>query len=225
MPPLLPHYTHQINPKLKHTYLSFDREGNLLIKSPGLTQYQLERLLLKKAAWIQRSISKIKKKKGKQCKFDKECQLYYLGNPYPLNLQYRNQKGTKLLFDGAQFTLYYHTYNEIRFHQHIDRFYRTKAESYIPHRVNIWAEKMSLIPHAVHFRKTKRQWGSCSAYNKLSFNTMLMKLPLDTIDYVIVHELAHIQHKHHQKAFWKLVEDTMPFYKEQIVLLKTYTTD
>jgi predicted metal-dependent hydrolase len=224
MTSLLPHYTHQINPKLKHTYLSFDREGNLLIKSPGLTQAQLEQLLLKKSAWIQRSQYKIKQKKGKQCTFTKECQLYYFGNPYPLKLQHCSQKGTKLLFDGTQFTLYYHTYNETRFHQHINRFYRTEAQAYIPHRVKVWAEKMALRPHAVYFRKTKRQWGSCSACNKLSFNTMLIKLPHETIEYVIIHELAHIRHKHHQKAFWKLVEDTMPSYKQQIALLKTYTT-
>jgi predicted metal-dependent hydrolase len=52
---------------------------------------------------------------------------------------------------------------------------------------------------------------------------MVMKLPLDVIEYIIVHELAHIQHKHHQQAFWKHVEHYLPEYKTQVTLLKEYT--
>ena len=50
---LLPQYTHIVNPKLKHIYLTFDDEGNLLIKSPKVSQRKIEQLLLKKSSWIQ----------------------------------------------------------------------------------------------------------------------------------------------------------------------------
>ena len=53
---------------------------------------------------------------------------------------------------------------------------------------------------------------------------MLMKLPQDVIQYIIVHELAHIKHKHHQKSFWKLVETHIPNYKQHVTELKKYTT-
>jgi predicted metal-dependent hydrolase len=83
---------------------------------------------------------------------------------------------------------------------------------------------MQLFPEAIRFRKTKRQWGSCSGKNVLSFNTMLMKLPEEVIAYVVVHELAHIAHKHHQRSFWKLVGQHMPDYEAHIAELHTYTT-
>ena len=83
---------------------------------------------------------------------------------------------------------------------------------------------MALVPTNIRFRKTKRQWGSCSGKNVLSFNTMLMKLPLSVIQYIIVHELAHIKHKHHQKSFWKLVEEHLPDYRQRVAELHTYTT-
>ena len=83
---------------------------------------------------------------------------------------------------------------------------------------------MGVVPNKLSFRKTKRQWGSCSAKNDLSFNTMMMKLPQDVIQYIIVHELAHITHKHHQKTFWECVEAYLPEYKTQVKELKNYTT-
>ena len=130
----------------------------------------------------------------------------------------------KLDFDGSTFALFYHTYDERLFQTHIDRFYKKEAEKFIPSCVEEWAEKMSLSPTQIRFRKTKRQWGSCSAKDVLCFNTMMLKLPENVIQYIIVHELAHIKHKHHQKDFWQLVESYLPQYKLQVKELKNYTT-
>lgn len=221
---LLPHYVHIVNPKLKHIYLSFDNEGNLVIKSPKVSIKQIEQLLLKKASWINTAREKIQQKKGKALDFSGLMELYYLGKGYPLTLIPHSQKRVKLEFDEDRFTLFYHTYNETLFQKHIDRFYKIEAQKHIPSRVTEWAEKMSLSPQELCFRKTKRQWGSCSAKNVLSFNTMMLKLPEDVIQYIIVHELAHIKHKHHQKAFWQLVEAHLPQYKLQVKELKNYTT-
>ncbi len=220
----LPHYIHIVNPKLKHIYLSFDNEGNLVIKSPKVSMKQIEQLLLKKASWISTSREKIQNKKGKSLDFSNVLELYYLGEVYPLTLSPHSQKRVKLDFNGEHFTLFYHTYDETLFQRHIDRFYKTEAQKHIPSRVALWAEEMSLSPKELRFRKTKRQWGSCSGKNVLSFNTMMLKLPEDVIQYIIVHELAHIKHKHHQKAFWQLVEVHLPLYKLQIKELKNYTT-
>jgi predicted metal-dependent hydrolase len=221
---LLPQYIHIVNPKLKHIYLSFDNEGNLVIKSPKVSLKQIEQLLLKKASWISTSREKIQQKKGKALDFSSLMELYYLGESYPLTLTPHSQKRVKLDFDGEYFTLFYHHYDETLLQRHIDRFYKTEAEKFIPSRVTEWAEKMSLSPQEIRFRKTKRQWGSCSGKNVLSFNTMMLKLPEDVIQYIIVHELAHIKHKHHQKAFWQLVETHLPQYKLQVKELKNYTT-
>ncbi len=221
---LLPRYTHIVNPKLKHTYLSFDNEGNLVIKSPKVSQRYIEQLLLKKSNWINKSKEKLLQKKGKLLDFSQEAELYYKGQPYPLKLMEYSKKRTKLIFDQELFSLCYHQYDEILFQKHIDTFYKKEAKEFIPLLVEKWSGNMALSPTSIHFRKTKRQWGSCSAKNVLSFNTMMMKLPQGVIQYIIVHELAHIKHKHHQKSFWKLVEHYMPDYKQHVTELKKYTT-
>jgi len=221
---LLPQYKHIINPKLKHIYLSFDEGGDLIIKSPKVSLHKIEQLLLKKASWIQKSRDKLQDKKGKALNFSTMPELYYMGKVYPLILTSQDKKKCQLHFDGMQFTMLYHSYDENLFQKHVDRFYKMQAQEYIPSLAKKWGEAMSLSPSNIRFRKTKRQWGSCSGKNVLSFNTMIMKLPQDVIQYIIVHELAHIRHKHHQKAFWKEVEAYLPDYKSQVQELKNYTT-
>ena len=221
---LLPQYIHIVNPKLKHIYLTFDDEGNLVIKSPKVSQKKIEQLLLKKASWINHSREKIQQKKGKALDFSKDQECYFLGEAYPFTLIQHHKKRTLLDFDGEKFTLFYHTYDEKLFQKHLDVFYKNEAQRHIVSHVDDWADKMGLVPADVRFRKTKRQWGSCSSKNILCFNTMMMKLPHHVIQYIIVHELAHIKHKHHQTSFWKLVEHHLPDYKKWVKELKNYTT-
>jgi len=221
---LLPRYTHIVNPKIKHTYLSFDNEGNLVIKSPNVSQHYIEQLLLKKSNWINRSREKLLQKKGKALDFSQQTELYYQGQAYPLRLIEQTKKRTTLIFDQEVFLLYYHQYDEVLFQKHVDNFYKEEAKQFVPLLVEKWSGQMALTPTNIRFRKTKRQWGSCSGKNILSFNTMMMKLPQDVIQYIIVHELAHIKHKHHQKSFWNLVEKYLPDYKQHVTELKNYTT-
>jgi len=105
-------------------------------------------------------------------------------------------------------------------HDEIERLYREKAKELIPPLVEKFSHKMQLYPTKVSFRKAKTRWGSCSARNSLSFNIHLMQTPLSFIEYVVVHELAHIQHKNHSRAFWSLVEEMLPDYKERRSLIK-----
>jgi len=224
MSQFLPIYTHIINPKLKYTYLSFDEAGNLIIKSPKVSQHYIEQLLIKKSAWITRSREKIVQKKGRIPNLVYGGELYYKGTAYPLRIIIHNKEKTLLDFEKKIFLLYSHQNDTTLFQKHIDHFYKKEAEKFLPEVVKNYAQQMQLFPERIRFQKTKRQWGSCSGKNILSFNTMLMKLPEDVIEYVVIHELAHIKYKHHQKSFWELVERHMPLYKEKIRELHTYTT-
>lgn len=221
---ILPHYTHIIRPSLKHIYLSLDEEGELVIKSPKVSQRSIEQLLLKKASWIRKSQEKWRTRKGKPLNLKRENKIYFLGENYPLILQEHSKKRTILTFDKKAFYIHYHSLDTDILQKSIDRFYKKEALRYIPKIVEVWANKMHLEYNAIQFRKTKRQWGSCSANNHLSFNIMVMKLPIDVIQYIVIHELAHIKHKHHQKPFWECVGRYAPDYQMHIEELKNYTT-
>ena len=72
---------------------------------------------------------------------------------------------------------------------------------------------MGLDYSEIKYRKMKSRWGSCSSKRVLTFNTELIKINKELIDYVIVHELAHIKHMNHSKQFHALVEKYLPLSK------------
>lgn len=95
-----------------------------------------------------------------------------------------------------------------------------QAKTYIPSRVDYFSELMQLEPTGIKITKAKKRFGSCSGRNSLCFSCYLMLYPKSAIDYVVVHELAHIKHHNHSKAFYTLIEQYMPDYKERIKQLK-----
>lgn len=104
----------------------------------------------------------------------------------------------------------------------LDEFYRKKAKELIPKLVEKYSLNMSLYSTSVKFRKNKNTWGSCNYKNGLNFNILLLKYPIEIIEYVVIHELAHIRHKNHSKEFWNLVEVYCPDYKKRMKLFKTF---
>lgn len=106
--------------------------------------------------------------------------------------------------------------------KNLDLFYKKEIQKILPKRVEEFSKKMQLFPTSISFRKNKRTWGSCNFKNGLNFNILLMKFPIEVMDYVIVHELAHIKHKNHSKDFWNLVAVYCPNYKEIEKLFKNF---
>ena len=77
-------------------------------------------------------------------------------------------------------------------------------------RIAHYSAMMDLYPASVKITSAKTRFGSCSAKNGLCFSLYLALYPPEATDYVVVHELAHIRHKNHGKAFHKLVESYLP---------------
>lgn len=74
----------------------------------------------------------------------------------------------------------------------------------------------------VSIKAQRRCWGSCSSLSNLNFNYRILFLPPDLQDYIVVHELCHLEELNHGPAFWALVEKTIPDYKQKIALLKLH---
>lgn len=94
------------------------------------------------------------------------------------------------------------------------------AKDVIPRRVEYYSEIMNLCPTGVKITKAKKRFGSCNGKNSLCFSCFLMKYPMEAVDYVVVHELAHIKHHNHSKDFYNLINQYMPDYKQREKLLK-----
>lgn len=97
---------------------------------------------------------------------------------------------------------------------------KEKAKAALPSRAAFYSTLMGLTPAGIKITSAEKRFGSCSAKDSLCFSYRLMLYPPDAVDYVVVHELAHIRHKNHGKQFYALIAQVMPDYKERERLLK-----
>lgn len=134
-----------------------------------------------------------------------------LGEQVPLLLVDRRRP--IFAFVGGQFELSREAAGKGR--HHFERWARRHASAWIAERVARIAGEVGRAPTRVAVRDMGRRWGSCARDGRIAFNWRLILLDATLIDYVIVHELAHLAEHHHGPAFWRLVEDDLPDFRER----------
>lgn len=95
----------------------------------------------------------------------------------------------------------------------IECWFKACVEAYIEDNLTVFSQQMSLHASSFKVRKYKARWGSCNSRGELSFNYLLKMLPTWVIDYVIIHELCHLEHMNHSTNFWQLVAQHCPEYQ------------
>lgn len=90
--------------------------------------------------------------------------------------------------------------------QKLEAWYKQKAVVHFQHRLEYWQKQMGLYCNSMKIKGYKRRWGCCSGAGEISFNWKLIFANAELIDYVVIHEIAHLQQMNHSKAFWLLVE-------------------
>ncbi len=98
--------------------------------------------------------------------------------------------------------------------------YVKMAKAILPGKIEQYAARMGVQPMGLTVTSARTRFGSCSGKNRLSFSWRLMAFPEAAIDYVVVHELAHIRYKDHSRAFYGFIESVLPDYRDRIKLLK-----
>ncbi|NCB55341.1 MAG: M48 family peptidase [Epsilonproteobacteria bacterium] len=187
-------YSLFVNRRLKHLYITIDPIKGVIVKSPFSAIDTIETLLLQKASWILSKLHAAQERTHIGRLLETEGKILYLGEA--------------ILLSSFQTP---------------ELFYKEKTPPLVNRLVEEWSFLMGVKPTKVSFRQAKKRWGSCSYRNELSFNLSLAQLPLECIAYIVVHELAHITHKHHQKAFWECVASFMPEYKNHEITLKKFS--
>jgi len=97
---------------------------------------------------------------------------------------------------------------------------KKEAKSIIETRVNLYGTTYGFKYNRVSVKDQSTRWGSCSSHGNLNFNWKLVLAPVEVMDYVIIHELAHTRQMNHSKHFWAVVAEISPDYKIQRMWLK-----
>jgi len=95
----------------------------------------------------------------------------------------------------------------------LESFYRGRARERFTDRATYYAEEMDVSYGRIEIRNQRTKWGSCSTTGTLGLNWRLMMAPPEVIDYVVVHELAHLRESNHTDAFWSIVAEYDPEYE------------
>lgn len=105
--------------------------------------------------------------------------------------------------------------DEPRLRKKLIMFYREQARQILSERIGRFATRMGVHPADIRIGSAKRSWGSCTSAGRLTFSWRLMMASPEAVDYVIVHELAHLKHLNHSEAFWAVVARILPDWKKR----------
>ena len=95
-----------------------------------------------------------------------------------------------------------------------DAQYKARALPVLKERCEFFAPLMGVAYQKIGLSNAATRWGSCSPQARLRFNWRLVMAPPEVLDYVVVHELAHLKELNHSKRFWALVKEAAPYYLE-----------
>ena len=93
--------------------------------------------------------------------------------------------------------------------------YRNHAQRIIEERVDRYKDRFEEIPRGIRVIDLKYRWGSCASNNHLNFHWKIILAPMTIVDYIVVHEMAHLIEKNHTPEFWEIIGNVLPDYEQR----------
>lgn len=194
--------------------ITIDRGGELIIASPpGVADDVLAEFVREKRFWLYTKLAE--KEAFRQPVAGKEFVsgegFPYLGRSYRLLLV--DEQPVPLKLDAGRFKLV--RGEAARGREHFVRWYADHARPWLRQRVKQWAARMGVEPAGVEVRDLGFRWGSCGRAGGVNFHWATILLPVSVVDYVVVHELAHLVEPNHTPEFWARVGRSLPEYEQR----------
>ncbi len=209
---------HLIRSKRKTIAIHITKDAAVEVRAPlKVTKSEIDRFVASKQEWIDTHLALCKQSVQNKSVF----QLNYgdtvllQGRAYSIVVTDGNRAG----FDGESFFMPPGLSTDEIKHAVI-QIYKMVAKNVFTQKGLDYAKQMDVTPTAIKVNGAKTRWGSCSGKNSLNFSWLLVMADDDVIDYVVVHELAHIKEHNHSAKFWAVVADILPDYKQRQSKLK-----
>lgn len=201
-----------IRSKRRTIALVLTHDATLIIRAPLKTPVEyLRNLVNKKSDWIRAKLREIQSNpKPKAKEFVNGETFFYLGKSYGLEIV--DSAGVDIeLKDNLLLSLE----KEPNAREVLIKWYKSEAEKKIKERCKWYSELTGYKPISVKISDAQKRWGSCGAKGTLNFSWRLIMSPMEIIDYVIVHELVHLEQRDHSRFFWNKVKCILPDFKRR----------
>jgi len=198
--------------------LEISPEGTFIVRAPHFAgEAVIREFINSKRSWIGKTYDHAQKRLAlyRPRQFVEGEKFLYLGSEYALHIAC-DMHGKFIFEDRFILNERYLTNARILF----ERWYREEAFMLFTLRCKFYAGSMGVRYNSINLSGAKHRWGSCYPNGNLRFNWRLIMAPKDIINYVVVHELAHLIEPNHSGRFWVVVEGIFPDYRDARKWLK-----
>lgn len=205
---LLPNYT-ILYCKRKTAALYVNKDASLEVRAPiGFSKKTIEKFVQEKIDWIEKHQQKQKQRNANKSAFELQ---------YDDSILFYGKKriivpDEKMICFSDEKVYIPANLNSVGIQKGIINCYRQVAVEIIRKKVSYFANQMDVSPSGIKISNAKSRWGSCNGHGVLRFSWRLMMASEETINYVVVHELAHLIEFNHSKRFWDVVKRYIPNY-------------
>lgn len=211
---------------IKNLKISLNKEGIVTVTSPkGVTKKEIYELLESKKAWLDKHAKRL----SQHSKYDYQNyqledgdSVYYLGREYFVKLVESKQNLIVEHDDYLEFLLNPGVIGNREFKlELLEEFYRDRADIILNNLVAKYLKITNQDIQRVTIKKTKTRWGSCNYVKKtINLNYNLVLRDINAIEYVVLHEIAHLTHPNHSREFYGYIAEYMPDWKARENQLK-----
>lgn len=203
--------------KRKNLTIEVEPDGEVKVISPsGISEYEILNKVKTKANWIvqkQYEVKNININKIKREAVNGESYLY-LGRNYSLQIVLdENIKDIDIKLSRGKFVVNTYTKDEEIIKVALEKWYREKALKKVKERIKYYEPYFKNKATNIKVKEQKKRWASCTKNNELLFNWRSVMAPSNILDYIIVHEMCHMNYKNHSKEFWDNVFEILPDYE------------
>lgn len=209
--------------RAKHISLHASIYGICVVAPVNQSVESVKQFVDSKRQWISKAHDYYLRLKEKIGEVDlRKDTVFFFGKRYNTRITKDSQQEYAVVSDNLN-QITFHVKDKRSYKRFLEYWYREQTKKIIDERLPVMSSNLSLSYSKVSIRNLRSRWGSCSKSRNLSFNLLLSMLPVDVIDYIIIHELMHIVEFNHSKRFWRLVESANPQYREHRKWLTTHS--
>jgi predicted metal-dependent hydrolase len=200
--------------------LTANIDGFFLTVPKEITGYGLKKFLDENNIWISKNYYRYQKNNNDYAKKYEEKYLLFIGKKFYLTIVKADLE--TVIFSKSLQKITFHVRNKRKYKTNIKSWYKEQTNQIINHRLSELANQMKVDYNNVKIKDNSTVWGSCSSKRNLNFSLYLSAFPIEIIDYIVIHELAHICQFNHSTNFWDIVKKHDPQYKDHIKYIRKY---
>ena len=215
----------------KHINLKIKPPGIVLISMPVNADFkQAEKFIKEKKDWIKEHLELVKDKAPRKEFIDESTN--FRTEKHTLKFHTHAKECVETRIRNSVINIYYYESWNIAddfvqkcIRKSIGMALKIEGREYLSQRIEYWSKKTELKYKSLTFVDVKSHWGMCMEDNRIKLNVHLIRLPKELIDYIILHELAHIKEKNHSSSFYALLGTLLPNHRELSKEMKKYSPD